>query len=222
MKTLNILIFLLMIVVGISACAGTQISGEKNSALNIRNSASIDVSPVRNSFGTINNPTVPSGLTMEQHSKIIKDYFDADPDRLLKHGKRLRFISLAESWQQAHGAAQQYMSEITNTPVSSYIQEQIAVNMLRTFFLDIETSPEVAQAITSYMDLLLKNGYYSEPNLYAQILHKLQGYWTKDKIQSVSQKTFQVNQWSRGTQISQKKYFSELAKASRNNRVYSE
>jgi hypothetical protein len=88
----------------------------------------------------------------------------------------------------------------------------VATTMLNTYFLLHKPTPDVLQAVSYYMDILVQYQNYSNANLKAAFLPMLIGYWSNEKIIEIAQKNF--NAPNRRTTTAQylQDYYQKLLK----------
>lgn len=137
------------------------------------------------------NMKLPSGMSDEDYQKVRKNYYTVDRFTW-KMAKRDR-IAGAKSWQDAHLEAKSMIEATRNDVIGFEIAQETASTMLRSFFFQLDPTPEVAEAIEYYMNVLLAYNYYREPNLFAPMLLKLQGRWSKERIQEIAKRSVYEN-----------------------------
>lgn len=137
------------------------------------------------------NMNLPKGMTDANYQKIRKEYYTVDRFtwRLAKWDR----IASAQSWQEAHLEAKSMIEATRNDVLGFEIAQETASTMLRSFFFQLEPTSEVTEAIEYYMNTLLAYDYYREPNLLAQMLLKLQGRWSKERIQEIAKRSVYEN-----------------------------
>jgi hypothetical protein len=213
----NNIVLPLFIIIALTGCAGNLNKSAITEETDINPSKLIS-SPLRDCFGSMQDAQSPPGVSAEGSYKMIKDYYDAAPNKQSMHNKIMRNISLANSWQQAHGMSQQYLESTKNELIAFNIRQAVATGMLRTFLMDEDVTPEVIKAIEFYMDILQQEKYYGEPNLIATILYKMKPYWPANRIRPIATQSANRSSWIRGgKQITAKQYFQEQASRKDNN-----
>ncbi len=138
------------------------------------------------------NMKLPNNMQHEEHMKIRQTYYK-NLHRYDWRIAKMEKISSAKSWQEAHAEAKDMIESTRNDILNFEIAQETASSMLRSFFIQLEPTPEVQEAIEYYLNVLIKYGYYREPNLYAQVLPKLQSRWTKEHIKEVAIKVIYEN-----------------------------
>lgn len=212
MKNIALSAASVIVLVFANGCSGTLNEATKSQTPEVI-SAKLISTPLRDCFGSIDSPMPQGGVTSDEYNKMIRNFYEVAPDKLSSHYKTMRAISLAESWQRAHSMSQQFLTATQQEPIASYLRQQIAVSMLRTFLIDADLSPEVSQATEYYLKVLIDAHYYGEPNLFAQILYKMNSYWSKEHVAEVASQCAVSNSWVRGNQIIASQYFQNKAKA---------
>ena len=145
-------------------------------------------SPQKNIFWAVSSPTLPSGMTHNEFLAMNKLFAE---EAYEKYYKIWRSIIDAPTWQEADKQAKEYLRITENHYFAFFIQQEVASSMLRSFFIYTAPTPESIKAMTFYLDILQKHRYYGEVNLYAQILPKLKGYWSKSQIQDIADRCVQ-------------------------------
>ncbi|TAE29735.1 MAG: hypothetical protein EAZ92_05965 [Candidatus Kapaibacterium sp.] len=118
----------------------------------------------------------------------IYDKFTSSP-RVLRYGEMMSKIRKAKNWQEADVLGRQLIQDYEREEVLFFIQQQVASGMLRSYFIHEKATPETQQVMGYYMDMLVRNKYFSDPCLFAQVLPKLQGHWNTQQIADIAQKT---------------------------------
>jgi hypothetical protein len=133
------------------------------------------------------SPILPDGMSKQTWNEVF-DKFSRSP-KTLRHSEVINKIRQVKNWQEADILGKQFIVDMEKEEISFFTQQQIASGMLRSFFIHLETTPETQRAMGFYMNILVRNKYFSEPTLFAQILPKLQGYWESSRIAEIAQKT---------------------------------
>lgn len=141
-------------------------------------------------WGTVNMKR-PKGMTDTDYQNVRKSYFTVD--RFTWKMAKCDRIASATSWQDAHLEAKSMIEATRNDVLGFEIAQETASTMLRSFFFQLAPSPEVTEAIEYYMNVLLEYDYYREPNLFAPMLLKLQGRWSKERIQEIAKRSVYEN-----------------------------
>jgi hypothetical protein len=181
-------IALILLLTAILASCGVNGSGLQSTSAKFENQREL-VQPMYSSptYRFAFPLTLPEGMSNQTWETIFDNYTHSP--KTLHHGEMMNKIRQAKTWQEADVLGRKLIQDLEKEEVSFFAQQQIASGMLRSFFIHEEVTPETQRMMAFYMDMLIRNKYFSEPSLFAQILPKLQGYWENQKISEIAKKS---------------------------------
>lgn len=158
--------------------------------------------------------SLPEGMTQDDYSDVYRQYLKSVEYQ--QHERIIRTISTTNSWREAHQFTQKFISETRDDRFTFIHQQYAAASILRNFFMYIKPSRESQEVMAYYLDILKRYKSFQEINLIVQILPKMQGYWTDEKITEYAKVAIGDYNTRRsipitGQPFSTEKYFTEKA-----------